>query len=160
MQFKQMSLEYLKSIFLITLLIFFLGILFGEVKEYGMFKNVEFVRCYDGDTCTFNIPGLHPLIGDKISVRISGVNTPEIRGKCPREKALARKAKTFAQGKLSESRSIEIRHIKRGKFFRIIGEISVDGMTLSELIIRQGLEVAYNGGKRSSWCEPKGPFSS
>ena len=32
---------------------------------------VEFVRNYDGDTFTVNIPESHPLLGDEITVRVS-----------------------------------------------------------------------------------------
>ena len=57
------------------------------------FENVTWLHCYDGDTCTFTLPGIHPFFGEKISVRIRGIDTPEIRGQCEAEK---RKAK--AQG--------------------------------------------------------------
>ena len=36
--------------------------------SYGSFQSVIFHSCYDGDTCTFTIPGVHPLLGDKIKV--------------------------------------------------------------------------------------------
>ena len=38
------------------------------------FPNVTYHRCYDGDTCTFTIPDVHPLFGEKINVRIAGAN--------------------------------------------------------------------------------------
>ena len=53
------------------------------------FPSVTYHRCYDGDTCTFTIPDVHPLFGDKINVRIAGIDTPEIKGKCQKETALA-----------------------------------------------------------------------
>jgi hypothetical protein len=42
---------------------------------------VKFIKNYDGDTITFNIPNVHPLLGEKITVRVSGVDTPEIKTK-------------------------------------------------------------------------------
>ena len=42
------------------------------------FNNVTYHRCYDGDTCTFTIPGVHPLFGEKISVRIAVMETAEV----------------------------------------------------------------------------------
>ncbi len=53
------------------------------------FNNVTYHRCYDGDTCALTIPGVHPLFGEKIAVRIAGIDTPEIKGKCDQEKVLA-----------------------------------------------------------------------
>ena len=43
------------------------------------FNNVQYHRCYDGDTCTFTLPGIHPLFGEKIGIRIAGIDTPEIK---------------------------------------------------------------------------------
>ena len=57
------------------------------------FPNVTYHRCYDGDTCVVSLPDVHPLFGEKISVRIAGIDTPEIRGKCDQEKALAKEAR-------------------------------------------------------------------
>lgn len=40
--------------------------------SYGSFIGVMFHSCYDGDTCSFTIPGVHPLLGDSIKVRLRG----------------------------------------------------------------------------------------
>jgi len=59
------------------------------------FYDVEYVRNYDGDTITVNINDVHPLLGDNINIRVRGIDTPEIRGKCQYEKDLAYEAKYF-----------------------------------------------------------------
>ena len=51
--------------------------------------------CYDGDTCYITISVLPGRL-QKMSVRILGIDTPEIRGKCPEEKNLALRARIFA----------------------------------------------------------------
>lgn len=33
---------------------------------------VKYVRNYDADTVTFNIPKVHPLLGKKVNIRVSG----------------------------------------------------------------------------------------
>ena len=48
-------------------------------KTYGNFNNVKYVRNYDGDTVKVNIPEIPRLFGEEISVRIRGIDTPEIR---------------------------------------------------------------------------------
>jgi endonuclease YncB( thermonuclease family) len=45
------------------------------------FNNVTYHHCYDDDIYNFTLPDVHPLFGDKIGVRIAGIDTPEIRGK-------------------------------------------------------------------------------
>jgi len=42
----------------------------------------------------------------------------------------------------------------RGKYFRIVGRLIVDGMDISDLLIQRQLAVLYDGGtKRKDWCE-------
>ena len=41
-----------------------------------------------------------PIVGEHISVRVLGIDTPELRGKCQTEKEQARKAKQFTASKL------------------------------------------------------------
>ncbi len=81
------------------------------------FPNVTYHRCYDGDTCTFTIPGVHPLFGEKISVRIAGIDAPEIKGKCQKEKALAKKARDIVRGMLKDAHRIDLLDAQRGKVF-------------------------------------------
>jgi endonuclease YncB( thermonuclease family) len=53
------------------------------------------VHCHDGDTCTIIIPSLPDLFGDRLSIRIVGIDTPEMKGKCDHERMLALQAKAF-----------------------------------------------------------------
>ena len=41
--------------------------------------------CYDGDTCYVTVPSL-PEELQSMSIRILGIDTPEIRGECETEK--------------------------------------------------------------------------
>ena len=52
------------------------------------FRCVRYIKNYDADTITFEIPLVHPLLGKNISIRVNGVDTPEIRtkNKCEKEK--------------------------------------------------------------------------
>lgn len=62
------------------------------------FPNVTYHHCYDGDTCTFTLPGVHPLFGEKINIRLVGIDTPEIRVKCEQETALGKEARDGVRG--------------------------------------------------------------
>ncbi len=55
----------------------------------------EVTSIYDGDTFRVNINSWPEVIGRRVPVRIAGIDTPEMRGKCQVEKELARKAKQF-----------------------------------------------------------------
>ena len=48
-------------------------------KSFGDYQGAVYVRNYDGDTITFTLPSLHPIIGEKISIRVNGIDTLEIK---------------------------------------------------------------------------------
>jgi micrococcal nuclease len=93
------------------------------------------------------------VIGKRMPVRELGVDSPEIRGKCQTEKEAARKAKQFTVQALRSAKVIELRDIKRGKYFRLLANVFVDGKNLAKELIKAGHGRAYDGGKRSGWCK-------
>ncbi|MFN9066796.1 MAG: thermonuclease family protein [Bdellovibrionales bacterium] len=119
------------------------------------FNCVEFLRNYDGDTLTVNIPNVHPLIGNKISVRVNGIDAPEKRGVKPCEKDRARTAQKLVQSLLKSAQRIDLRNVQRDKYFRILAEVWVDDLSIAEILIKNGLALPYDGGTKSldvNWC--------
>ena len=57
--------------------------------QYGTVSVSKVISVYDGDTFRVNIDSLPPIVGKNIPIRVNGVDTPEIRGKCQYEKNLA-----------------------------------------------------------------------
>ena len=111
---------------------------------------------YDADTFRVNIEGWPDIVGKHMPVRVLGVDAPEIRGKCEAEKLAARSAKQFTVQFLREGSYIELRNIKRGKYFRILAEVFVDGRNLANALIEANLARVYDGGKRQGWCSLPG----
>ena len=60
-----------------------------SATAFGLSIELEYKDrvCYDGDTCYVIIKAL-PKKLEKMSIRILGIDTPEIRGKCAEEKEL------------------------------------------------------------------------
>ena len=81
------------------------------------------------------------------------MDAPEIRGKCEPEKVLARNAKQYTVQALRSAKTIELRNIQRGKYFRILADVYVDGVSLADSLIKSGHARAYDGGKRLGWCK-------
>ena len=50
--------------------------------QYGTVTVSKVISVYDGDTFRVNIDSLPPIVGKNIAIRVNGVDTPEIRGKC------------------------------------------------------------------------------
>ena len=122
-------------------------------KSFGNYQGAIYVRNYDGDTITFDLPGLHPIIGEKISIRVNGIDTPEIRGKCEKEKYDAKQAKEVVADILKDAEQIILKNMERGKYFRIAADVIVDGENLADVVIEAGVAVRYDGGKKThKWC--------
>ncbi len=86
-------------------------------------------------------------------MRLSGIDTPEKRGKCLKEKVLAIKARKRVRTLLSQAQTIVLKNVQRGKYFRIVAEVWADGVNVSEVLIQEGLAVVYDGEtKVKDWC--------
>ena len=128
------------------MLIVFLSPLFG--KDYGNLKITKVVSVYDGDTIKVNIDNLHPILGESVSIRILGIDAPEIRTKDLKEKARARKARDFLADLITSSSNIELKRIERGKYFRILADLYLDGVSAANLMLQSGYAKEYYGGAR------------
>jgi endonuclease YncB( thermonuclease family) len=119
---------------------------FLQMREYR--NNL----CYDGDTCYVTAPTLpEPL--QKMSVRILGIDTPEIRAECDEEKKLALEARELANKLFREAKEIEFANLKWDKYGgRVLVDVYLDGKLYKDEIINAGLARPYDGGTKESWC--------
>ena len=121
--------------------------------QYGTVTVSKVISVYDGDTFRVNIASLPPIVGKNIPIRVNGVDTPEIRGKCQYEKNLALKARDFVRGKLANAKEIKLTNLQRGKYFRVVANVLVDGVSLERELLDNKLAYKYTGGKKLSWCK-------
>lgn len=124
------------------------------VHDSKSFKCVKYIRNYDADTVTFNIPDAHPLFGKNISVRVAGVDTPEIKTKNSCEKQKAREAKKLVTSLMKQAKRIDLVDVKRDKYFRILADIKFDGKSLGQYLLKNKLAYPYHGGtkEQKDWC--------
>ena len=121
--------------------------------QYGTVTVSKVNSVYDGDTFRVDINSLPPIVGKNIPIRVNGVDTPEIRGKCQYEKNLALEARDFVRDKLSNAKEIKLTNLQRGKYFRVVANVLVDGVSLEQELLDNKLAYRYDGGKKLSWCE-------
>ena len=121
--------------------------------QYGTVTVSKVISVYDGDTFRVNIDSLPPIVGKNIPIRVNGVDTPEIQGKCKYEKNLALKARDFVRIKLTNAKEIKLTNLQRGKYFRVVANVVVDGVSLERELLDNKLAYKYSGGKKLSWCE-------
>lgn len=116
---------------------------------------MKVLKNYDGDTLTVNIPDVPALIGKNISVRVLGIDTPEIKTKDRCEKEAGRIARNLVASTLKNAQNVELHNIQRDKYFRILADVMVDGRSLKEILLKNNLAYSYDGGtkKHPDWCK-------
>lgn len=122
---------------------------------YPDFENVRYVSNHDGDTITVELDGVNPLLGHNITVRVNGVDTPEMTSKSKCTKTMAVKAKSVVATALKSSSKIVLRNPGRDKYFRILADVEADGALLSKTLLNMKLARVYDGGTKSlkPWCK-------
>jgi micrococcal nuclease len=75
-----------------------------------------------------------------------------MRGTTDEVKALAMQAQQVTEKALQGASKIELRNPQRGKYFRIISEVWIDGESLADMLKAEGLAKDYDGeGARQEW---------
>ena len=113
------------------------------------------VKVYDGDTLTIagRLPGVPTLY--RFSVRLSGIDCPEIRGKSPSEKEVALQAREFVMDRVMHA-VVTLRHVTMEKYGRLLARVyyndsfNGDEVCLNEELCKARLAVAYDGGTKVS----------
>lgn len=114
---------------------------------------IEIRKIYDGDTITQAVAHVWPGVSISTSVRLDKIDTPEIRGKCKKEKDLAIKARDMLKEILG-NRAL-LFNIRWGKYAgRVLGQVKTqDGRSAAAMLIKAKLARPYSGGARKSWCD-------
>ena len=108
------------------------------------------IKVYDGDTITIasKIPMKNsPMY--RFSVRLNGIDTPEIKGKTKDEKECA----ILARDSLSElilNKKVMLKNVKTEKYGRILANIYIDEIHINDWMIHNRYAVKYDGGTKVS----------
>lgn len=104
----------------------------------------------DGDTFRARVP-VWDNVDIVTAVRIRGIDTPEMKGKCPAEKAAALAAKERLTSLLNGP--VTLLHVEPDKYAgRVDADVSVNGTSVAAVLIAEGLARPYTGGARQGWC--------
>ena len=107
------------------------------------------VHVYDGDT--IHVVGrvkYNPELF-KFSVRLNGLDCPEMTSKDPEEREMAIKAKTYIQDRL-EHKYVVLQHVKLDKYGRLLAYVMLDGKSINQELINKRLAAEYDGGTKKS----------
>ena len=106
----------------------------------------------DGDTFKARIE-VWPGVEVVTAVRLRGIDTPEIKGKCQAEKDRAIAARELLRQLLAAGR-VELREVELDKYAgRVDATVLVEGIPVAEALINERLARRYTGGARQGWCQ-------
>lgn len=116
------------------------------------------IKVYDGDTITIasKLPfDNSPLY--RLSVRLNGIDTPEIKGKTEDEKTAAKQARD-ALSNLILNKYVTLKNIQTEKYGRILADVFIGEVHLNEWLITEKYALKYDGGTKripTSWLKYK-----
>lgn len=108
------------------------------------------IKVYDGDTITIasKLPYPEsPLY--RFSVRLNGIDCPEIKGKDENEKQCAQIAKQ-EMSDLILNKIVTLKNVETEKYGRILADVYIGELHLNKHMIEKRLAVTYDGGTKIS----------
>jgi len=116
----------------------------------------QVIKVYDGDTIT--IASKLPYDSSPVyrfSVRLNGIDTPEIKGKKEEDKTLAKKARDELS-KMILNKEVTLENVQTEKYGRVLADVHCDGIHLNSWMVDQRFAVKYDGGTKvipMSWMD-------
>lgn len=113
--------------------------------------SVVVLSVHDGDTLTVNLPCSLPPVCDAMPLRITGIDTPEMRDSRPAMRLLAQQAKSRLLALMSQSHHVQVKLVGRDKYFRLDAEVYSDGVSVAKTLLAEGLARPYQGVGPRPW---------
>lgn len=111
-------------------------------------------RAIDGDTVEVQVDFLPSELGNKLHVRIWGVDTPEkgFRAHSEHENEMGLKASEYTKHLIENAKQLKVEIKAWDKYGgRVLGDIVIDGKSLRQLLLDNGYAREYYGDKKQSW---------
>ena len=88
-----------------------------------------------------------------VSVRIRGIDAPEMKGRCEAERRAAMRSRAALEAIIGPG-PIAMTNIGGGKYYgRVLADVTApDGRAAAQAMIAHNEARAYAGGKRLAWC--------
>ena len=113
----------------------------------------DVVSVIDGDTLDVRA---HVWLGQTVAIRVrlDGIDTPELRGRCAAERTAAEAARELVRARIGAD-PVRLMEVRYGKYAgRVLARIVLeDGEDLGAILLAAGLGRPYDGGARAPWCE-------
>ena len=113
-------------------------------------KECVCIKVYDGDTIT--VASKMPWSDSpmyRFSVRLNGIDTPEIKGKDEAEKRIAVKARD-ALAEIILNKPLTLKNVTTEKYGRLLADVHHNNIHLNKWMVEQRYAVEYDGGTKKS----------
>lgn len=107
------------------------------------------IKVYDGDTIT--IASKLPYKSSQMyrfSVRLRGIDSPEIKSKSLAEKELALNSK-MALSNLILGQMVDLKNVSTEKYGRILADVYINNVNVNTWMLENKLALPYDGGKKT-----------
>ena len=124
--------------------------------NFAFAQHYTITRIIDGDTVAIHAPFLPPPLKPELLLRIYGIDTPEKswRASCIQENELGERATQFTYSAITTAKSTTATIREWDKYGgRVLGDITIDGVSLRQQLINNNLAREYYGTKKQSWCD-------
>jgi len=123
-----------------------------EIKKFTLLGNVWAYcnKVIDGDSiqvCFY----IHNEIF-RFSVRLDGIDTPELRSKNIKEKKFAKEIKKYLKSMI-ENDFVNLELLKFDKYGRILANVYYNNESINKLLVDRGYAKIYSGGTKEKWFE-------
>ena len=126
-------------------------ILIAYLLATSLAVEVTILKVIDGDTLRVSAPWVPAPLKPEISLRVFGVDTPELKSKILSEKAAAERALQFTEQFLARG-TVRVEYLRWDKYGgRIVGNVYVGEESLAAELISAGLGKPYYGGTKEQW---------
>jgi endonuclease YncB( thermonuclease family) len=133
-----------------------MGSVYAQKQPQGVTYDTQIIRVSDGDTIVISARFLPAPLKPELAVRIFGVDTPEKghRAQCPSEAQRGEAASAWTKQLVASGQKFQVTLYGWDKFGgRVLGDILVDGQSVRQGLLKNGLAREYYGETKQSWCQ-------
>ena len=111
----------------------------------------QVIKVYDGDTIT--IASYMPYPNSplyRFSVRLNGIDSPEIKGHSEQEKKAAKDSRSALNDKLLH-RVVTLKNVQTEKYGRILADVYLEDLHINQWLLDNNYAVKYDGGTKQGF---------
>lgn len=112
-------------------------------------KSGKVVKVYDGDTIT--VASKMPWDNSpyyRFSVRLNGIDCPEMRSKDENETTCAKKARDLLSEKILH-KIVTLENVDTEKYGRVLADVMYNNESVTKCLLDSNLAVEYHGGRKN-----------